>query len=248
MRLNDRISIIGSGDTGGFSLTHPLDCHAYLLDGGNELALIDAGCGLDIDGLVQRIIHLNYKPGNIRYLLLTHSHFDHSGGVKFLKESFNLQIVASKKTAHIIQTADKEKSGLGPAQRAGLYPGDLRFDPVNVDIILEDRDTILVGDQTIECILTPGHSADHTAYLLSGIHPVLFSGDSIFTGGKIILQNLPDVILQDYVNTIYQLSQLEVTALLPGHGMLTMNRGQRHLTAARNCLDQLGIPINPTFD
>jgi hydroxyacylglutathione hydrolase len=47
MRLTDRVGLVGWG-ANGFDLTHPLDCHVYLLHGGSELALIDAGAGLDV--------------------------------------------------------------------------------------------------------------------------------------------------------------------------------------------------------
>ena len=45
MQLTERVYLVGSGAS-GFSLTHHSDCHIYLIDGGSESALIDAGTGL----------------------------------------------------------------------------------------------------------------------------------------------------------------------------------------------------------
>jgi len=45
MKLTERVYLVGSGSA-GFSLTHESDCHIYLIDGGSEFALIDAGAGL----------------------------------------------------------------------------------------------------------------------------------------------------------------------------------------------------------
>ena len=42
MKLTDDVYLVGGGDY-GFNLTHRLDCHTYLIDGGGELALVDAG-------------------------------------------------------------------------------------------------------------------------------------------------------------------------------------------------------------
>jgi len=44
MRITDRVYLVGSGSS-GFSLTFHSDSHVYLIDGGNQLALVDAGTG-----------------------------------------------------------------------------------------------------------------------------------------------------------------------------------------------------------
>ena len=46
MRLRPDLYLVGGGHA-GFDLSAPLDCHVYLLDGGDELALVDAGLGID---------------------------------------------------------------------------------------------------------------------------------------------------------------------------------------------------------
>ena len=54
MQLTDIVHLVGSGQS-GFSLTDPLDCHVYLLDGGSELALIDTGVGRDTPAIAAQI-------------------------------------------------------------------------------------------------------------------------------------------------------------------------------------------------
>ena len=46
MKITERVHVVGSGRV-GFNLTHPIDCHVYLLNGGDEYALIDAGSGVE---------------------------------------------------------------------------------------------------------------------------------------------------------------------------------------------------------
>ena len=54
MQLTERIWIVGSGRA-GFGLTHHSDSHVYLIDGGSEIALVDAGAGVDTPAIVERI-------------------------------------------------------------------------------------------------------------------------------------------------------------------------------------------------
>ena len=54
MKLTDNVYLVGSGML-GFGLTDDYDCHMYLLDGGSEAALIDAGGGRDVSSVIKVI-------------------------------------------------------------------------------------------------------------------------------------------------------------------------------------------------
>src|SRR3954469_4904997 len=87
MKLTPDIALVGSGSF-GFDLTSPGDCHVYLLDGGDELALIDAGIGGaigDTDLIFETIKTDGYDTNRISKLLLTHYHFDPCGGAAEVK-------------------------------------------------------------------------------------------------------------------------------------------------------------------
>jgi hydroxyacylglutathione hydrolase len=77
MRLTPQLYLVGSGEVG---LSDPDDCHVYLLDGGDEYALIDAGCGTErsVTGIVRAIEAEGLDLVRLRTVLLTHWHFDHS--------------------------------------------------------------------------------------------------------------------------------------------------------------------------
>lgn len=245
MKLDDRVCLVGSGDAAGFSLTHPLDCHVYLLDGKDEAALFESGAGQDVEAIIRRIRQSGCPLEKVRWLFLTHSHFDHAGGAMRLKERLNLKVAASEGTAAILQAGDMEKNGMAPLQRAGLYPAGLRLEPCPVDLVLADGDEVQVGDLAVRALSTPGHSADHTAfYVDAGSRKMLFSGDALFAGGRVILQNLPDVDLQACIRTSRRLITFELDMLLPAHGMPITNRAGRSLTALRERLDSFGIPGN----
>src|SRR5687768_12225072 len=88
VRLTPDIALVGSGAF-GFDLTSPGDCHVYLIDGGDELALVDAGCGGAI-GDTELILRTARADGfdldKVSRLLLTHYHFDHMGGAAEMRE------------------------------------------------------------------------------------------------------------------------------------------------------------------
>ena len=72
-------------EVGGGHLTSPEDAAIYLIKFGQESALVDAGCGLAMERLFANIRKCGTDPQRIKYLLLTHCHYDHTGGAAELK-------------------------------------------------------------------------------------------------------------------------------------------------------------------
>ncbi len=90
---------------------------------------------------------------------------------------------------------------------------------------------------------TPGHSDGHVSLLLEdGGRRILFAGDVIFFGGKVLLQNIHDCRLDALISSLRKLRRLSVTDLLPGHLTLSLKEGQRHIERANLVLDRLLIP------
>ena len=67
---------------GGAGLTSHEDAAVYLIIFGGSAALVDAGCGRSEDRLLKNIRSCGINLNEIEYLLITHCHFDHTGGVK----------------------------------------------------------------------------------------------------------------------------------------------------------------------
>ena len=72
----------------------------------------------------------------------------------------------------------------------------------------------------------------------------LFSGDTIFHGGKILMTNVYDCDFQQYVKSIQKLRNLSVDALLPGHLSVVVSGGQSHIQKALDCLGRMVLPPN----
>ncbi|MDP2953251.1 MAG: MBL fold metallo-hydrolase, partial [Chloroflexota bacterium] len=227
MKLTDRVYLVGSGSS-GVSLTDDFDCNVYLLDGGSEAALIDAGGGRDIPAIIKNIQDDGIPLARIRYLLLTHGHADHSAGAARLRESLGLQVLAANDIANFLRQGDESGISLDLAKKAGIYPPDFCFPACPVDVELAEDQRIIIGDCELKVMETPGHAAGCLSFLMerSG-KQYLFSGDVVFYGGLVALQNIPDCDLQAYIRSIQRLAGLSVDVFLPGHLGFSLKNGQR---------------------
>lgn len=243
MKLLDGVYLVGSGSL-GFGLTDPYDCHVYLLDGGGELALIDVGAGMGAEAILENVRREGFDPRRIRHLLLTHAHGDHAGGAARMRRLLHGPAVyLSGTVARYLRDGDEEGISLAGAKAAGIYPADYRFEPCGVDVELSEGTRIEVGSLTLKVLDTPGHADGHVSLLLEhGGKHLLFAGDAIFFGGKILLQATHDCRLDAEIRSLRKLRELDVTALLPGHLTLALRDGQRHIERANEVLDRLLIP------
>ena len=146
MKLSERTYLIGSGRN-GFSLSDPLDCHVYLIDGGSELAIVDAGGGGAPERLVAEIERDGFDPARVAHIVLTHGHYDHAGGAAALHELLpQARVSASAVIAQAIREGDDAAISLDVAVERGLYPPDATLRPCPVDVELREGDTIAVGE------------------------------------------------------------------------------------------------------
>jgi hydroxyacylglutathione hydrolase len=242
MKITDRIHIVGSGKA-GFNLTDPLDCNVYLLNGGDEYALIDAGGGVHPELIVTRIEEDGLDPRRVRHLLLTHAHADHAGGAAFLRKQLGLTVVGSAQTATWVGEADEPAMSLDVARRAGVYPDDYHFAACPVETVLDEGDTYRVGEIELSVIATPGHAAGKLSFVLRERGEVCaFTGDAIFPGGRVLLQAIWDCSVQQSCRSIEKLHELDLDGLYPGHVSFSVQRGHQHVEAAMARIRQLLPP------
>jgi glyoxylase-like metal-dependent hydrolase (beta-lactamase superfamily II) len=239
MRLHERIALVGSGEIG---LSDAWDCHVYLLDGGSELALIDAGGGrpTSLPRIWQNIDRDGYDPRKIRHILLTHYHADHARGAQGWRSAVQAPVY------------------LPEIERAYLENGESGMIPCAVDHAIHHEDRLTVGDLTLEVIQVPGHSPGICAFLLEiEGYRVLFGADIVFIHGIIGLINHPGSELGLYRDYLPRLAGRNIDALLPGHLLFVLNNGQQHIDLALNALKgnfvpptigQSGITFRPPAD
>ena len=246
MKLTDRLYLVGSGIQ-GFDMTDASDCHVYLIDGGDELALVDAGAGPGVPEIVANIRAEGFDPQKVHYLFITHAHLDHAGGAARMVAALggNTKVCMHADCAPFLRQGDEEAISLAAAKRVALYPPDVSFEPCPVAIDLREGQLVRVGDLEIRTIETPGHSTGHTAYFMKvNGRNVLFCGDLVFFGGQILLQKTWDCNLQAHLDSLVKLRDAEIDVLLPGHRTFSLKNGQRHINAALRNVDGLLVPPN----
>ena len=119
--------------------------------------LIDGATNEAAEGIADNIRKLGVDPRDIRFILVTHEHLDHAGGIAKLKQITGAKL-AIREPARVametgLPTGDDPQHGIHPA-----FPG------VKADLIIQDGKKLRVGNQTITIIATPGHSPGGTSY------------------------------------------------------------------------------------
>lgn len=164
--------------------------NTYLF-GVNEVAVLDPGP--IIESHLQAIQEVAAAP--IRWVLVTHTHPDHSPAAIKLAELSGAELLGSP-----------------PPQ--GDHQ-DMTFSP---DRVLADGDVINIDGNEIEAIETPGHASNHLCYRHIERNWV-FTGDHVIDGSTVVIDP-PDGNMGDYLESLARLLELEPTALAPGHGEL----------------------------
>ena len=154
-------------------LEHEIFANCYMLidEATNDAAIIDPGWYGDI--IKNTLAKENV---NLKYVLLTHGHFDHVSGVYGLQKEEGAEVV--------IHPSDREHL-LDPKKSLaeGNFPEP--HQPVTADILVEDGDVIMLGSSPIKVMHTPGHTNGSVCYILEDDR-VIFSGDTLFcmTAGR----------------------------------------------------------------
>ncbi len=184
------------------------DENAYVVYDEDTLSGMVIDPGSDADTIIKAC---NEENVIIKYILLTHCHYDHIMGLPKLREKTGALLVSSKWTSVNISDPDinHSVSGLGYAisEKAS-------------DIVLGDNEELTFDGVKIKCILTPGHTNGGACYLVNG--SALFSGDTLFLR-SIGRSDLPtgnaDELVNSIKNKLYTLD--ENIKVYPGHGKET---------------------------
>jgi glyoxylase-like metal-dependent hydrolase (beta-lactamase superfamily II) len=191
---------------GGGRLTSSEDAAIYLINFEGHAALVDAGGGEAQERLLANIKACGVDLAQIEYLLITHCHYDHTGGVKALKDLISAQIVAHELEAPFLEQGDNVVT-------AATWYG-ARIQPFGVDLkISGSKADIPLGGRIIQAIHTPGHSPGSMVYLTESAEmKVLFAQD---VHGPLHPDLRSDS--RDYQYSLQLLLSLEADILCEGH-------------------------------
>ena len=166
--------------------------NTYLI-GINDVTVLDPGPA--IEKHIHNIINSSKK---LKQIVVTHTHPDHSPGVKLLQNELDIPAYGMINDA----TKDQDKS----------------FNPAR---ILFDGDILEEEGYTLEVIHTPGHASNHLCYLLKE-EKMIFSGDHIMQGSTVVIAQ-PDGHMKSYIDSLLKLKDYSLETIAPGHGELMSN-------------------------
>jgi len=240
LKIVSDIYMVGSGQ---IRLSNRMDSHVYLIDGGDELALIDAGVGVESECILENVRKEGFDLKRLRSVLVTHSHPDHAGGCRDIQARTGCSIIAPEHENKILEGMIDIEESVNICKKTGIYPPDYIFPRCKVDRVVGHGEKVPVGRYEVTAITVPGHSKGSTCYLLKQEDcRILFSSDVVFFGGTIGLGNWPGSNLDDYRRSIGRLADLRIDALLPGHFLWTLKGGQEHLDKAIQNLKLAWVP------
>lgn len=191
----------------------------YAIDTGQGIILIDSGVDESGRELRENMLQVGLALEDVRYVLITHAHYDHVFGANRVREVSGAQICAGRGEASTLQ---------GPNQNAlfSIFPRQaFSGKPIRLDRQLDDGDVIQLGDSRIRVMATPGHTPGSLCYLLEkDERRILFTGDTIASvkmGPATYPVDLSPQYRGDpatYLETVESLLKMKPPdLLLPGH-------------------------------
>ena len=164
--------------------------NTYLV-GTGAIAVIDPG-----PMIMQHVNAIRQRAaGLVRWVVVTHTHPDHSPGAAEL---------ASLTGAELVGMAVPD----GPHQDRTFVP----------DRVIADGDRIEGDDFVLEAVHTPGHASNHVCYRHHGLN-WLFTGDHVISGSTVVI-NPPDGNMAAYIDSLRRVRALWCSIHAPGHGGL----------------------------
>lgn len=200
-KITDEVFMVGGG-----RLTAPEDAAVYLIHFSGHAAIVDAGCGFAGHELIRNISRCGVDSSRIEYLLITHCHFDHTGGVHDLRSRLKCRVVAHELEAEYLERGDNTVTA------AGWYGAVMK--PFQVDIRLSGSETeILLGERVVRAIHTPGHSPGSVVYVVDSC------GKKILFGQDVHGPVHPDLLSDrdQYIRSLNLLLALDADILCEGH-------------------------------
>lgn len=188
---------------------------AFLITTPDGHFLLDGDMAQSAPMIIANIERLGFNIDDVRYLLNTHAHADHAGGLARLQRASGATMVAS--------AADK------PPLESGRFPygpsEDWTFPPVRVDRVIADGETLTLGGVTLTALLTPGHTPGCTSWTMNvtgadgASHRVFFHCSATVAGQSLVPPAYPNIVT-DFEATFARVRGIEADVVLTNHPSL----------------------------
>ena len=191
----------------------PIGTNCYILEDekARAAAIIDPG---DEAGRILQVIEDDGM--DVKYILLTHGHFDHIGGVAAVKAATGAKVVISAEDAPMLTSSRKSLAAFSFLSQA----------PAQADILVQDGDTVTLGNTVFTVLATPGHTPGGVCYIAGDC---IFSGDTLFfcSCGR---TDFPGGSSKEIMDSLQKLAALPGDyTVYPGHDRFsTLNFERQH--------------------
>ena len=188
-------------------ISGPIDANNYLIwdENSKEAVLID--CSDYREDILSDVREYGLK---VKYILLTHGHFDHVLGVNEMAKALGAQVGLHTGDNVLVENIN---------EYGNIFLGLPHMEIPKVDFFVSDGDELNFGNETIKVIYTPGHTEGGVCYKIGD---KLFSGDTLFKGSY----GRTDLFGGDYSKIISSLKNVilkldDKVEVFPGHGEAT---------------------------
>ncbi|NLK44887.1 MAG: MBL fold metallo-hydrolase [Tissierellia bacterium] len=180
---------------------YAVNCYIIYCEEKREGIIVDPGG--DVDDILEFV---KENDLDIKYLVLTHGHGDHIGGLKGLKEALDAKIAIHEADVEMLKDGNKNLS-------SQMLMGKVEVEP---DIILKEGDIIEFGNEKAKVIHTPGHTLGGICLV---IQDNIITGDTLFAGSI----GRSDLYGGDFDTLIKSIKDKlmiypDETKIFPGHG------------------------------
>lgn len=202
-----------------FNLIGPIDyvgtkgLAAYLIRTPEGAILIDAPMEQNVGKLERSIQTRGVKLSDVKYILLSHAHFDHAGGLAALGKATGAQLVVGAGDRSAVE------SGIPPGETS--Y-GVIGFPPAKVDRGIKDGETVTLGGVILTAVATPGHTPGCTSWKMRLSNKgkpldILFACSVAVAGNKLVGNKRYPGIAGDFRRSLDRLGSMQADILLPFH-------------------------------
>ena len=176
--------------------------------------LLDGGFAETAAQIERNIAELGFKLTDVKFLLNSHAHFDHAGGLAELKKLTRAKFLASERDAPLLRSGGHGDFRFGDT---------LTFPSIEPDQIVHDGEMVQLGNQTMIAHLTPGHTKGNTTWTTkirdgNKLYDVVFVGSQSTLDYKFVGQESYPDIKGDFERSFVLLSHLPCDIFLASHG------------------------------
>lgn len=207
-------------------------CGVYLVEGEDQLTLVDTGMAGATKKVLRTIAAIGHKPEDLKEIVVTHYHGDHTGSLAELAKATGAQVCVHALDAPVVRGEQPMPSPKTPRLLRGLLGpllGRLARPPKpsRVDRELQDGDEL--GAAGLRVVHAPGHTPGQIALHMPS-RGVLFVGDAM--SNVFGLRPPPGIFTLDKAQareSIRKLATLECDIVCFGHGPILMPEGSTRL-------------------